>query len=341
MPLELENITSGYNLAAINENFQKIENTWDEKLDRLSSSQGNQMDQDLDLNGNNLINARLNGVPLDGLQQDLIDSVQAAEKAKAGAETARDEADISAGKAANSAVEAKTQADAAEASADRLTGLLTLPVIDWVPGDTATVGTQRYIFENNIYIAPSASDSNPVTLGATPIGDPNWTDWSTPNYVYSYEETVVTPKQVFQLPQNFFEVSDVYVNGIAQPLSAYTVDTSNKTITLDESVPAGTFVKIWTGRPKDDVLNEYADVSSKALSVGLVTKYTAVVSGDVVKPNVAFTDAEISVNGVVQIPGASYSYVIEPDDVDANYNQFRFSEPLPSGSIITGILRKV
>lgn len=56
MPLDLENIQSGYNLTAINENFQRIEDTWDEKLDRLSSSQGNQMEQDLDMNSNRILN---------------------------------------------------------------------------------------------------------------------------------------------------------------------------------------------------------------------------------------------------------------------------------------------
>lgn len=56
MPLELENIQGGYNLSAINNNFQKIEDTWDEKLDRLESSQGNQLEQELDMNSNHIIN---------------------------------------------------------------------------------------------------------------------------------------------------------------------------------------------------------------------------------------------------------------------------------------------
>lgn len=56
MPLELENVQSGYNLSVINENFQRIEDTWDEKLDRLESSQGNPMEQELDMNSNHIIN---------------------------------------------------------------------------------------------------------------------------------------------------------------------------------------------------------------------------------------------------------------------------------------------
>lgn len=57
MPLELENVQSGYNLAVINENFQRIEDTWDEKLDRVNSgSFYNQMEQELDMNSNHIIN---------------------------------------------------------------------------------------------------------------------------------------------------------------------------------------------------------------------------------------------------------------------------------------------
>lgn len=56
MPLNLEPVQSGYNLSVINENFQRIEDTWDEKLDRLVSTQSNQMEQELDMNSNHIIN---------------------------------------------------------------------------------------------------------------------------------------------------------------------------------------------------------------------------------------------------------------------------------------------
>lgn len=57
MPLNLNDVKSGYNLSAINSNFKKIEQAWDEKLDRLSSTQENSMKQDLDMNGRRLLNA--------------------------------------------------------------------------------------------------------------------------------------------------------------------------------------------------------------------------------------------------------------------------------------------
>lgn len=56
MPINLPEVTSGYNLSLINNNFQTIESKWDEKLDRLESSQGNQMEQDLDMNSNHILN---------------------------------------------------------------------------------------------------------------------------------------------------------------------------------------------------------------------------------------------------------------------------------------------
>lgn len=56
MPLNLEPVQSGYNLSVINENFQRIEDTWDEKLDRKVSQQGNFMEQELDMNSERIIN---------------------------------------------------------------------------------------------------------------------------------------------------------------------------------------------------------------------------------------------------------------------------------------------
>ncbi|QZI86353.1 hypothetical protein PODOV026v1_p0062 [Vibrio phage PS32B.1] len=60
MPLVLDPIQSGYNLSKINDNFQRIEDAWDEKLDRVNSgSFYNQMDQTLDMNSNEIINVKV------------------------------------------------------------------------------------------------------------------------------------------------------------------------------------------------------------------------------------------------------------------------------------------
>lgn len=53
MPLVLDPIQSGYNLSKINDNFQRIEDTWDEKLDRIAPAA---MEAQLDMNSNRVIN---------------------------------------------------------------------------------------------------------------------------------------------------------------------------------------------------------------------------------------------------------------------------------------------
>jgi hypothetical protein len=67
MPLNLDPVLSGYNLSVINDNFQKIDSVWDEKLDRLVSTQSNQMEQELDLNSNKLINVGKGVADSDGI----------------------------------------------------------------------------------------------------------------------------------------------------------------------------------------------------------------------------------------------------------------------------------
>ena len=79
MPIELNDVRSGHNLAAINENFQRIEREWDEKLDRQTSSQGNQMEQALDMNGNNILNVAAPTQPTDLARlQDILNLVDVA-----------------------------------------------------------------------------------------------------------------------------------------------------------------------------------------------------------------------------------------------------------------------
>lgn len=56
MPISFRNIKSGYDLYSINYNFTLLEQKFDEKLDRKTSSQGNEMRQDLDMNGNDILN---------------------------------------------------------------------------------------------------------------------------------------------------------------------------------------------------------------------------------------------------------------------------------------------
>lgn len=76
MPLVLDPIQSGYNLSKINDNFQRIEDTWDEKLDRVNSgSFYNQMDQLLDMNSNEIINTKVTDDPTSLVTKEYVDSL--------------------------------------------------------------------------------------------------------------------------------------------------------------------------------------------------------------------------------------------------------------------------
>lgn len=88
MPITLNEVRSGYSLAIINDNFQQIQNKWDEKLDRLVSTQGNQMSQSLDLNGNSVLNATFAGVTTEEIAQATADANTAAAAANNAADKA-------------------------------------------------------------------------------------------------------------------------------------------------------------------------------------------------------------------------------------------------------------
>lgn len=75
MPIQLDPVQGGYNLSVINDNFQRIEDTWDEKLDRLVSAQGNHMEQDLDMNGYTILNANVDS----NIYQGAIEAIEAQE----------------------------------------------------------------------------------------------------------------------------------------------------------------------------------------------------------------------------------------------------------------------
>ena len=341
MPIDLKDVNSGYNLQTINDNFQTIESKWDEKLDRLSSEFGNEMKHNLDMNGVQLINAYVGDTNISRVAEDLAEAYDQIEQDASDAKQAAEDALKYSGDTLGYRNEAESFASAAESSAASVVGITTLPVLEWQDGTTTTNGSQRYLFNNTLFIAPSATVASPVSLGVTPVGDVNWTDWSLPVYAFSYEEVLSTPKQSIQLPISFYEVSDVYVGGLAQPLGSYSIDTNTSILTFSETIPANTFIKVWTGRPKEEVLEKLPLILNVVDSVGQFTKYSESVSSPatIFKPGIKFTTAEISINGVVQIEGSSYT--VEVDDSDSSLNQLNFSEDLPAGATIYGILRSV
>lgn len=250
MPIQLGDVKSGYNLSVINENFQTIEQAWDEKLDRLVSSQGNQMQQTLDMNGNPIINTLVTSDPTSLVNRSF--------------------------------------------------------VVEYVNAQTAAItGVEGVV----------------PLISARQIGD-------------GVTDTFVSAATV-QEPDNSFFVN---IDGNSQrPNIDFYCDSSGD-IVFSEAPPVGAKIDIVFFEP---TIIDDPGVRAAALSIGVVTKVTVPFSGTEYRPNIKFNEAEISIDGVVQIPGASYSYIIEVDTLDPSFDQITFSEAVPEGSVITGLLRNV
>lgn len=122
MPIELTTISSGYNISAINDNFQTIEDAWDEKIDRLVSSQGNAMSQDLDLDGNDILNAYVSGRQLEMVVEDAV--------------SATDSALLAAEQATSAAANAEDASGNVAAAERQVTGLVIYPAASSLSADT-------------------------------------------------------------------------------------------------------------------------------------------------------------------------------------------------------------
>lgn len=113
--LTLSKPTSGFNLAAINDNFTKIEAEFQNKVLYRANPTGetNTVTNDIDMNSNDLLNVgSINGIDASGLN-DLSTSVQVAVDAAEAASISEDNAAISesnASASANSAASSAAQA---------------------------------------------------------------------------------------------------------------------------------------------------------------------------------------------------------------------------------------
>jgi hypothetical protein len=104
----LNDVTGGYNLSVINDNFQKIADELDDKVLYRDNPVGepNSLQTDIDLNGHHLLN--VGGFSVDGIDfQDLIDEAHAQADASA----------VSASNSQTSATNSQTSANASAASA--------------------------------------------------------------------------------------------------------------------------------------------------------------------------------------------------------------------------------
>ena len=105
-------ITSGYNLSKINSNFEKIEAALLDAVSR-SGSTPNQMNSDLDMNGNNILN--ITGI---GAESIVINGITAEEFLNEAVATATNEAEAFAAIAQTSATNAASSANSASGFAN-------------------------------------------------------------------------------------------------------------------------------------------------------------------------------------------------------------------------------
>lgn len=197
-----DNVTSGYNLSKINDNFNKIDVALQDALSRSGNSP-NPMNADIDLNSHDLLNVgtitaqdfTVAGSPITGAIQQAVDAAEDAIQAVVDAEAAEAAAAASAASIAIKVVEDRADLEA-----------LTAPPVDaadLVPGDTLTVFTTDpelserwdWVFGNQsaavtndypTYPAWAAPDSAPtgasgawVISGAIPTGG-HWIDIDSP-----------------------------------------------------------------------------------------------------------------------------------------------------------------
>lgn len=126
-------ITSGYNLSKINSNFEKIETALLDAVSR-SGSTPNQMNSDLDMNGNNILN--IQGI---GAESIIIDGVTAEEFLNEAVAAATDEAE-------GFALDAQASATAsANAAASALGYANTTSVVAGEAEDLVTQATAGFI----------------------------------------------------------------------------------------------------------------------------------------------------------------------------------------------------
>lgn len=149
-------ISSGYNLSKLNDNFVKIQTALEDGLSR-SGSGPNQMNADLDMNGNNILN--ITGI---GAESVIIGGVTAEEflnNSVADIITETEnfalDAEASALSAANSAASASGYADAASVSAAEAGNLVTqatagfIGFIDGLGYDFGSVTTSTTYFDQD------------------------------------------------------------------------------------------------------------------------------------------------------------------------------------------------
>jgi hypothetical protein len=149
-------ISSGYNLSRINDNFNKIATAFEDALSR-SGTVPNQMNSDLDMNGNNILNITgigaesiiIDGITAEEFLYDSVDEIIAQSEAFA---LAAEASAVSAGNSATSALGYANAASVAAGEAEDLVTQATAGFIGFTDGlgyDFGSIATSTTYFDQD------------------------------------------------------------------------------------------------------------------------------------------------------------------------------------------------
>lgn len=116
---------------------------------------------------------------------------------------------------------------------------------NWLQGTVVTEYNKIFLFtDGGFYFAKDATTTNPVTMGATPVGSSEWTLWPIGTQT-SYEYTATGSEAGLITTGYSFTNCQLFVNGMLQPpiSSIYTVSSGSVQLTSD-TFAAGDYVVI-------------------------------------------------------------------------------------------------
>lgn len=152
---------------------------------------------------------------------------------------------------------------------------------------------------------------------------------------YPYR-TVLATASTSVSPPYVFDKAELYLNGVHQS-SGFGYTVANNTITFSETVPAGTEVYAILGEnilPDEGYVSAAQFSALAALVESIASQQTWFTTTtevtDVLVPGIAFTYAELYINGVAQTLGYSYELVD---------SSIMLANPVPAGTHIMARIR--
>lgn len=210
---------------------------------------------------------------------------------------------------------------------------------DWAAGSDETVFNQLRFFSNGVlsafYYAPTATTSNPVEMGTTPVGDSNWVLYSmqqtqTPAEVFPWTFTAATGSETVIAPPYIFDSAIVTINGIVQvPDSAYTIENSTivlkEPLGIDPSTGSANILFAYLGKVKQGVADYVqSDVLASSAGYSLIGEVNSAADLRTLIPTKASQRAELKgYVGGTSVGGGKFYYTEDTTTADDRGTFFR------------------